>query len=198
MPRPPPPLAPMTPPFWPISDLLLARSPLRTPSLSLADEPTPPASRSLSRAHSRWQTDPTGQPLRRPPRVRLVAVTSDRRPLRRPHPLAHPLAAQESLAPPRPRRLTVSLPATAPAVRSRRRRCAALMPALCTSPASAAPLPSGAYKKVAPSTPFPAPASATLSSLTRAQFAEAPPSSSSPVSFPPLLPSPLLVQREIS
>jgi hypothetical protein len=94
--------------------------------LPLADEPTPPASRSLSRAHSRWQTSPTGQPLRRPPRVRLVAVTSDRRPLHCPRPLAHPLAAQESLAPPHPRRLTVSLPGTAPAVRSRRRRCAAL------------------------------------------------------------------------
>jgi hypothetical protein len=45
-------------------------------SLSLADEPTPPASRSLSRAPSRWQISPTGQPLRRPPRVRLAVVPS--------------------------------------------------------------------------------------------------------------------------
>jgi hypothetical protein len=45
-------------------------------SLSLADKPAPPASRSLSRAPSRWQTGPTGQPLRRPPRVRLAAVPS--------------------------------------------------------------------------------------------------------------------------
>jgi hypothetical protein len=139
-PPPPPPSRPRLPPFGPFPACFSrSRSPLRAPSLSLslADEPTPPASRSLSRAHSRWQTGPTGQPLRRPPHVRLVAVTSDRRPLHRPRPLAHPLAAQESLAPPRPRRLTVSLPGTAPAVRSRRRRCAALMPALCTSPASA-------------------------------------------------------------
>jgi hypothetical protein len=106
-------------------------APARAPAcpalpLSLADEPTPPVSRSLSHAHSRWQTGPTGQPRRRPPCVRLVAVTSDRRPLHHPHPLAHPLAAQGRLAPPRPRRLTVSSPGTAPAVRSRRRRCAAI------------------------------------------------------------------------
>jgi hypothetical protein len=126
------------PPFGPLPACSPARAqPLDALSLSLADEPTPPASRSVSRAHSRWQSGPTGQPLRRPPRVRLVAVTSDRRPLHHPHPLAHPLAAQESLAPPRPHRLIASLPGTAPAVRSRRRRCAALMPALCTSPAPA-------------------------------------------------------------
>jgi hypothetical protein len=138
MPRTPPPLAPTIPPllahFRPASRARAACSAL---PLSLADELTPPASRSLSRAHSRWQTGPTGHPLRRPPRVRLVPVTSDRRPLHRRRPLAQPLAAQESLAPPHPRRLTMSLPGTAPAVRSRRRRCEALMPALCTSPASA-------------------------------------------------------------
>jgi hypothetical protein len=169
MPRPrPPPLAPATPPFWPISGLLpRARSCSALP-LPLADEPTPPTSRSLSRAHSRWQTGPTGQPLRRPPRVRLVAVTSDRRPLHRPRPLAHPLAAQESLAPPCPRRLTVSLPGTAPAVRSRRRRCAALNASVVhlTSARRAPPLPSprapinGSPRAL----PCPAPASATLPS----------------------------------
>jgi hypothetical protein len=47
---------------------------------------------------------------------------------------------------------------------SRHRRCAALTPVRCASPAprsSAAPLPSGAYKRAAPSSSFPAPASAT-------------------------------------
>jgi hypothetical protein len=50
------------------------------------------------------------------------------------------------------------------AVRSRHHRCAALTPVRCASPAprsSAASLPSGAYKRAAPSSSFPAPASAT-------------------------------------
>jgi hypothetical protein len=75
------------------------------------------------------------------------------------------------------------------------------MPALCTSPALAelcrSP-PSGAYKKVAPGTSFPAPASATtllpspeLNSRIAAVF------SLSGEPFPPLLPPSLLVQRVI-
>jgi hypothetical protein len=140
----PSPLAPATPP---LSAHFRHASPARSRSalpLPLANEPTPPASRSLSRAHSRWQTGPTGQPLRRPPRVRLVTVTSDRRPLHRPRPHAHPHAAHESLAPPPPRPLTVSLPGTAPVVRSRRRRCAALNAGVVhlTGARRAPPLPS--------------------------------------------------------
>jgi hypothetical protein len=57
----------------------------------------------------------------------------------------------------------VSLHGTA-TVRSRHRRCAALTPVRCASPAprsSVAPLPSGAYRRAAPSSFFPAPASAT-------------------------------------
>jgi hypothetical protein len=156
------------PPLRPIPGLLpRARSRSALP-LPLADEPTPPASLSLSRAHSRWQTGPTGQPLRRPPRVRLVAVTSDRRPLHRLRPLAHPLAAQESWAPPRPCRLTVSLPGTAPAVRSRRRRCAALNAGAVhlTGAHRAPPLPSprAPIKGSPRALPCPAPALATLPS----------------------------------
>jgi hypothetical protein len=130
--------------------------------------PTPPAIRSLSRAHSLWQTGPTGQLPRRPPCVRLVAVTSDHRPLHRPRPLAHPLAAQGRLAPPRPRRLTVSSPGTAPAVRSRRRRCAAINAGTVhlTSIRRAPPLPSPRVpiKGSPQALPYLAPASATPSS----------------------------------
>jgi hypothetical protein len=169
MPRtlPPPPLAPATPPlsahFRPT--FACAAAP-RSLSLSLTSRPHPPAALSLSRAHSRWQTGPTGQPLRRPPHVRLVAVTSDCRPLHCPRPLAHPHAAQESLAPPRPRCLTVSLPGTAPAVRSRRRRCAALNAGAVhlTGARRAPPLPSprAPIKGSPRALPCPAPASATL------------------------------------
>eukprot|EP00267_Zea_mays_P046248 XP_020398607.1 vegetative cell wall protein gp1-like [Zea mays] len=63
MPRPPsPPLAPALTPFRPIAGLLP-----RTRSRSALP---------LSRAPSHWQTGPTGQPLRRPPRVRLAVVPS--------------------------------------------------------------------------------------------------------------------------
>jgi hypothetical protein len=119
-----------------------APSPLVSPAPSptLAVAPTgrlaPLVSRhslalALARGRFRWRAGPTGQPLHRPRRVRL------RRGRLRPPSSPHPLAAQRSSALPRPRRLTASLPGIAPAVRSRRRRCAALIPALCTSPASA-------------------------------------------------------------
>jgi hypothetical protein len=99
----------------------------------------------LSRAHSRWQTGPTGQPLRRPPLVRLVAVTSVPSPI--PSPLDRVLARY------RPRRAVSSSPLCG----IKRWRCAPHW----RPPSSSAPLPSGAYKRVAPSTSFPAPASAT-------------------------------------
>jgi hypothetical protein len=76
MPRPPPPLAPALPPYGPLPTSYRARAAAPLPSLSLTDEPAPPTSRSLSRAPSRWQTGPTGQPFHRPPRVRLAAVPS--------------------------------------------------------------------------------------------------------------------------
>jgi hypothetical protein len=94
-----PPLGDYHPLFGPIAARAL-------PSLSLADEPAPPASPFLSRAPSHWQTGPIGQP-RRLPRVRCTTVPSSPSP-------RHPLAAQGSSAPPRPRRLTTSLPSTAP------------------------------------------------------------------------------------
>jgi hypothetical protein len=86
-----------------------------------------------------------------------------------------------------------------PAVESHRRRCATLMPALCTSPAPAelhrSP-PPGAYKRVAPGASFPAPASATTllpspesNSRSAAIF-----SLSSEFSLPLLSPSPLVQQ----
>jgi hypothetical protein len=123
---PPPPLAPALPPYGPLPACSPAPAATPLPSLSLADEPAPPVSHSLSLADRPHRSAASSSSSR----------TTHRRPLHH-RPLAHPLAAQESLAPPRPRRLTPSLPGTAPAVRSRRRRCAALMPALCTSPAPA-------------------------------------------------------------
>jgi hypothetical protein len=153
MPRPlPPPLAPATPPpFGPFPACFHARS---RSALPLADEPTPPTSCSLSRAHSRWQTGPTGQPLRRPPRLRLVAVTSDRRPLHRPSPrrteefgTAPSSPLDRVLARYRPRRAVLSSPLCG----IKRRRCAPHRP----PPSSTAPLPSGTYKRAAPSTPLP-------------------------------------------
>jgi hypothetical protein len=76
MPRPPSPLAPALPPYGALLACSRARIAAPLPSLSLADEPAPPASHSLSRAPSRWPTGPTGQPLCRPPRVRLTVVPS--------------------------------------------------------------------------------------------------------------------------
>jgi hypothetical protein len=90
MPRPPPPLAPALPPFRPISWPARAREAARAlPSLSLADEPAPPASPPLARS-LHWQTGPTGQP-RRLPCVRCPVVPS----IIVPSPsLRRPLAAQ--------------------------------------------------------------------------------------------------------
>jgi hypothetical protein len=59
------------------------------------------------------------------------------------------------------------------------------------------PFPRAPIKRSPRAPPSPHRSQPPLSSLARAQFAEAPPSSSSPVSRPPLLPSPLLVQRAI-
>jgi hypothetical protein len=174
MPRPPPPpLAPALPPFGPLAGpLARAKPPARSPhSLSLTSQP------SLSRAPF------TGRPA--PPVSRVISLAYGAPPsLPSPsprRPLAVPSPHRESSAPPRPPRLTNVLTQYRPAVESCRRRCAALMPALCASPAppsSAAPLPSGAYKKVAPGTSFPAPASATTLLP-------------SPVSSPPRLSLPL-------
>jgi hypothetical protein len=105
------------------------------------------------------------------------------------------------LAPPRPRRLTVSLPGTAPTVRSRRRRCAAFNAGavLLIGVRRAPPLPflRAPIKGSPRALPCPAPASATPLLPHPSSVVKAPPSSPSPVSLPPLLPSPLVVQREI-
>jgi hypothetical protein len=156
--------------------LSLARSP------SLADRPHQSAASSSSRTTHR-------RPLTAVP---SIAVPS---PIPSPH--------RKSSAPPRPHRLTNVLAQYCPAVESHRRRCATLMPALCTSPAPAelrcsTPLPSGAYKKVAPGTSFPAPAPATtlLPSPERNSRSAAVFPLSGEFSPPPLSPS-LLVQQAI-
>ena len=124
-----------TPPsahLWPTPRMRLL--PLtRRPHSSVALAPRP------TRDRSRWQAGPTSQPPRRPRRGHLRPPSSSL-----PRPLAHPLAAQESLAPPHPRRSGRVLARHRPAVRSRRRRCAALPPALCnlTGVRLAPPLPS--------------------------------------------------------
>jgi hypothetical protein len=97
------------------------------------------------------------------------------------------------LAPPHPRRLTASLPGTAPTVRSRRRRYAALMSALCFTGARRAPplpFPRAPIKRSprappSPQRPQPPPSSPRPSSIR-----EAPPSSPSPVSLSLSSPSP--------
>jgi hypothetical protein len=108
----------------------------------------------LARDRFRWQDGPTGQPLRRPRRVRL-----QRGHLRPPSsPSLRPLAAQERLAPPRPRRSDRVLARHRPpcglivaVVRHLLQRCAPHR----RPPSSTAPLPSGAYKRAAPSTSLP-------------------------------------------
>jgi hypothetical protein len=64
-------------------------------------------------------------------------------------------------------------------------------------PSNIAPLPTGAYKRVAPSTSLPRTGLSHPSSPSPSSVVKAPPFSSPPVSLPPLLPSPLVVQREI-
>jgi hypothetical protein len=108
-PRPLPPPTPATPSPSAHLPTHSALAPAHTDTPSPLVSPRPLA---LARNHSPWQTGPTGQPPRRPRRVRLHR--GHLRPPSSPRPLAHPLAAQRSLAPPRPRRLTASLPGTAP------------------------------------------------------------------------------------
>jgi hypothetical protein len=117
-------------PFGPLAGPLAREAARALPSLSLTDEPAPPASPSRSRAPPHWQTGPTGQ-LRHLPCVRRTAVPS----IAVPSPIPSP--HRKSSAPPRPHRLTNVLAQYRPAVESHRRRCAALMLALCTSPAPA-------------------------------------------------------------
>jgi hypothetical protein len=132
-PRPLPPPTPATPSP---SAHLPAHSALALAHTDTSSPHVSPRPLALARDRSPWQAGRTGQPPRRPRRVRLHHGHLRPPSSSSPRPLAHPLAAQRSSAPPRPRRLTASLPGTAPAVRSRHRRCAALIPALCTSPAS--------------------------------------------------------------
>jgi hypothetical protein len=171
------------PPSWVVSSprhgcFPLSRSRLPPPSAHLrptprsrprtTDTPSPLVSRlplALARDRSRWQAGPTSQPPCRPRRVRLRRGHLRPPSSSSPRPLAHPLATQESLAPPHPRRSGRVLARHRPAVRSCRRRCAALTPALCnlTGVLLALPLPSPrAPIKGPPRAPLsPAPASAT-------------------------------------
>jgi hypothetical protein len=136
-----------------------ARQPAPHPaSLSLAKRPHPSAALSLARSLplAEW-----------PPLVSCFVVLppSPHRSHLRPSPPSSPPSSRRTgkfgtapSSPPldqRPRRYR-------PAVVSPRRRCAALMAALCSSPeprSSTAPLPSRAYKRLAPSSFFLAPAS---------------------------------------
>jgi hypothetical protein len=128
---PSPSLAPAHPPFGPLAGPLpRAKPPARFPlSLSLASQPHLPAP--LSRA-----LPLTGRPA--PPVSRVVFLAYDappsphRRPLHR-----HPLAAQEEFGTALSSPFDHVLAQYRPAVESHRRRCATLMPALCTSPAPA-------------------------------------------------------------
>jgi hypothetical protein len=140
---------------------LRARAPARSaPRLPLSGKTSPPASRPLSRTLA-----PSG---REAPLVSCFVVLppSLHRSHLRPSPPSSPPSSRctgkfgtAQSSPPldqRPRRYR-------PAVVSPRRRCAALMAALCSSPeprSSTAPLPSRAYKRLAPSSFFLALASA--------------------------------------
>jgi hypothetical protein len=196
MPRPPSPPRARAPPFGPLPACYRARAaaPLPPLSLSLTSRPHLPAALSLARSL------PLADRPHRSAASSSSSRTTHRRPLHR-RPLAHPLAAQESLAPPRPRRLTASLPGTVP------RRKVSSSP-LCginagavhltgTRGAPSLPFPRAPIKRSPRAPPSPHQPQPPLSSLARDQFAEAPSSSSSPVSRPPLLPSSLLVQRAI-
>jgi hypothetical protein len=150
-----------SPPFGPFLTCFRARS---HSALPLADEPTPPANSSLARS----------LPLADRPH-RSAASSSSPHTARRGHlrPPSPPLPPSPR---PSPRRTgevgpAPSSPLDRVLARYRPRRAVSSSP-LCGikrrhcaphrhSPSSAAPLPSGAYKRVAPSTSFPAPASAT-------------------------------------
>jgi hypothetical protein len=138
MSRPPPPSpapAHSPPPPRPISRPARARSRPRAP-LTLSRLQASPTRQSLSLARSLSLAD-------RPHRSAASSSsrTTHRRPLTVvpsitvPSPIPSPY--RKSSAPPRPHRLTNVLAQYRPAVESHRRRCAALMPALCTSPAPA-------------------------------------------------------------
>jgi hypothetical protein len=158
-------------------------------SLSLTSRPHLPAA--LSRA-----LPPTGRPA--PPVSRFVVLLAYDSPSSPPSPSPRRTGKFGTA---HPRRLTVYSPGTAP------RREVSLSP-LCGINAGAMhltgarrapplPFPRAPIKRSLRAPPSPHQPQPPLSSLARAQFAEAPPSSSSPVSRPPLLPSPLLVQRAI-
>jgi hypothetical protein len=171
-------------PLGPISACSRARAspPYALPPSHWRSVPTrqPPP---LSRAHSHWQCGPACQLFRRPP-----AVPSPQSPPAIASVLSSVFSPHREVwhrsVPPldqRPRRYR-------PAVVSPRRRCAAFMGGLCSSPeprSSTAPLPSRAYKRLAPSSFFPAPASAIPLLPRPGAIRGAPPSSPSPVSSPP-------------
>jgi hypothetical protein len=141
-PRPLPPLALATP----SPSAHLRPTPRSRPRTT--DTPSTLVSRlplALARDRSRWQAGPTSQPPHCPRRVWLRRGHLRPPSSSSPRPLAHPLVAQGSSAPPRPRRCGRVLARHRPAVRSRRRRCAALTPALCNLTGV----------RLAPSIPFP-------------------------------------------
>jgi hypothetical protein len=154
---------------------------------------------SLSRAHSLLAVWPRLSAVSSSSRHPFIAVTSGHRL----PPLLRLLAAQGSLAPLRPPPpLTSVLAGTASpwcplggAVRH-------LWPALCSSPeprSSTAPFPRAPIKGPPRAPPSPHQPRPSFPSLVRAQFVEAPPpSSSSPVSRPSLLPAPLLIHQAIA
>jgi hypothetical protein len=155
-----PPSRPRLPPLGPFPACFRARASPPCAPLSLADEPTPPSSRSLARS----------LPLADRPH-RSAASSSSPRTARRGHLRPSPPSPRPS--PCRTRKLGTapSSPLDHVLARYRPRRAVSSSP-LCgikrwrcalhrRPPSSAAPLPSGAYKRVAPSTSFPAPASAT-------------------------------------
>jgi hypothetical protein len=132
MARPPPlPRASAILSLGPLAGLLTREDPRALPSPALADTPAPPASPSRSRVSPLWQTGPTGQ-LRRLPRVRRPAVPS-MPPTPSPSPRRTGRVRHRPVLPP----LDQCPCRYRPVVESHRRRCAALMSALCSSPASA-------------------------------------------------------------
>jgi hypothetical protein len=194
MPRPPPPSRLRFSSLSAHCRPALSRAqPLRSPSLSLTSRPHLPAA--LPRA-----LPPAGRPA--PPVSRFVVLLTYDSPSSPPSPSPRPSPRRTGkFGTARPHRLTVYSPGTAP------RREVSSSP-LCGINAGAVhltgarrapplPFPQAPIKRSPRAPPSPHRPQPPVSSLARAQFAEAPPSSSSPVSHPPLLPSPLLVQRAI-